>query len=598
MLTPVPAREEYGKRLERWRLSFEQSDRRFRQLGNARLLTGIAAVAIAAVSIGGNLISVWWLLAPVAVFIALAVVHERVVRVRTSSSRAVAYYDGALARLENRWIGKGRQGVDFRDPKHLYADDLDLFGAGSLFELLSTARTSTGERTLANWLLTPGELETVRARQAAVVELRNRLDLREEIALMGDDVRAGVDDHAVAEWGTSAPVRFFPGARWVALGLAGAVVATAALAMAQLTGVLPLLIAVFGELAFGMAVRDPVRLVLGSVSTPARDLHLLGLLLARLEKETFESERLRKLTHSLDATRLTASAEIHRLERLVERLDWARNTFFRLFAALLVWIPQFAMAIEKWRIRFGPRIGEWISAAGEFEALCSLASFAYERSDAVFPELAPGDAPVFDARELRHPLIERDVAVPNDVTLSGACAVWIVSGSNMSGKSTLLRAVGIAAVLAWAGAPVTCKRMRISALRVGASIRVNDSLTDHRSRFYAEISRLRDVVELARSGQPLLFLLDELLSGTNSHDRRIGAAAVLTGLAGSGAIGLVTTHDLALTGIADTLGERARNVHFEDQMVAGEMRFDYRLRPGVVERSNALELMRSVGLDV
>jgi DNA mismatch repair ATPase MutS len=199
---------------------------------------------------------------------------------------------------------------------------------------------------------------------------------------------------------------------------------------------------------------------------------------------------------------------------------------------------------------------------------------------------------------MHHPLIASQESVPNDVQLGGPNRLWIVSGSNMSGKSTLLRAIGLNAVLAWAGAPVTCGRMRISPLRIGASMRSNDSLVDHRSRFYAEISRLRDVVDLARAGQRTLFLLDELLSGTNSHDRRIGAEALVRGLVERGAIGLITTHDLALAHIAETLDGRATNVHFEDQLEGGEIRFDYRLRPGVVTRSNALALMRAVGLDV
>jgi DNA mismatch repair ATPase MutS len=231
--------------------------------------------------------------------------------------------------------------------------------------------------------------------------------------------------------------------------------------------------------------------------------------------------------------------------------------------------------------------------------LCSLATFAYERPDAVFPELAAGaDGPLFDGADVRHPLIPRDQAVGNDVRLGSECALWIVSGSNMSGKSTLLRAVGLNTALAWAGAPVCCARLRVSPLCIGASIRVNDSLLDNKSRFYAEISRLRDIVDLARGGRPTLFLLDELLSGTNSHDRRIGGAAVIQGLVERGAIGLVTTHDLALAEITATLGERARNVHFEDHIENGQIDFDYHLRPGVVERSNALELMRAVGLDV
>jgi DNA mismatch repair ATPase MutS len=256
------------------------------------------------------------------------------------------------------------------------------------------------------------------------------------------------------------------------------------------------------------------------------------------------------------------------------------------------------MAVEAWRGRFGAHIGSWFAAVGELEALCSLACFAYERSGSVFPELTEGTDPSFEATALAHPLIPPQEAVGNDVTLGGAVRLWIVSGSNMSGKSTLLRAVGLSTALAWAGAPVMAAGMRVSRLHMGASMRANDSLADHRSRFYAEISRLREVVDLARAGLPTLFLLDELLSGTNSHDRRIGAGAIVRGLVERGAIGMITTHDLALAEIVATFNGRAVNVHFEDHLEGGEIRFDYRLRQGVVTRSNALELMRAVGLDV
>lgn len=594
---PTPL-DEYRARAERWRIQHTKSEQRSRQLGNARLATGLAAVAIAALAIGAGVLSPWWLLLPLIVFVVLAILHDRADKQRDAALRGTAYYERALARMENRWIGKGHQGEAFRDPKHLYADDLDLLGPGSAFELLSTSRTATGDRMLAEWLLAPAPPEIVKARQAAVTELRERLDLREDIALMGEDIRTAIDDQAMKTWGERPAVRFFPGARWVALALACAAVSTLVLFLAQVLSLRPFLAVVLAELIFGLVVRDSVRNVATLVSTPARELKLVRLLLERLKKEPFQSPRLEQLTHALDVHGLTASAEIRRLERSVEYLDSARNQFFRLLAAPLVWIPQFTMAIEKWRQERGPHIGEWVAAVGEFEALCSLATFAYERPDAVFPELVSEPAPLFDGAGVRHPLIPRDHAVGNDVMLGGACSLWIVSGSNMSGKSTLLRAVGLNAALAWAGAPVCCAGLRVSPLRIGASIRVNDSLADNKSRFYAEISRLRDIVDLARAGQPTLFLLDELLSGTNSHDRRIGAAAVIQGLVESGAIGLVTTHDLALAEITATLGERARNVHFEDHIENGEIHFDYHLRAGVVERSNALELMRAVGLDV
>jgi DNA mismatch repair ATPase MutS len=207
--------------------------------------------------------------------------------------------------------------------------------------------------------------------------------------------------------------------------------------------------------------------------------------------------------------------------------------------------------------------------------------------------------PLLEAKTLAHPLIVDRTPVPNDVRVGGeAPRVLLVSGSNMSGKSTLLRAIGCNAVLALAGAPVCADSLTLSPLALGATLRVEDSLQAGISRFYAEILRIRAIVETASGPRPLLFLLDEILHGTNSHDRRIGADAIVRSLVEAGGIGLVTTHDLALTELTNTLGTRAANVHFEDRIEDGKMVFDYRMRPGVVEHSNALELMRAVGLKV
>jgi len=583
--------------LNEWIQRLARAQRQYNQLGNARLATGIAAVAVAGVSIGVSMISPWWLVAPLAIFVALAIALHRLDGEREAATRGVAYYERAIGRIEDRWIGTGSQGERFRDSKHVYADDLDLFGRGSLFELLSTARTGAGERTLAEWLLAPGEREEVAGRQEGVAELRPRIDLREEIALMGEDIRAAVDARALAMWGAAPPVRFFRGARVVAFALAVAAVATLGGFFAQRFTAAPFLCVVLAEMIFSFTIRPRVGEVAEAVSAPGHDLRMLALLLERLERERFTSARLQRLPEDLAVEGMTASQKIKRLTRLIELLDSSENMFFRPIAAMLLWNAQFAMAVEAWRAVCGPHIGKWIAAVGEFEALCSLSAYAFERPDATFPRLE-GEGPLFDADTLRHPLIPAAVAVANDVRLGKTERLWIVSGSNMSGKSTLLRAVGLNAVLAWAGAPVACARLNISPLLIGASMSTHDSLADNRSRFYAEISRLRDVVELARTGHPTLFLLDELLSGTNSHDRRIGAEAVVRGLVERGAIGLVSTHDLALAVIPSTLDGRAANVHFEDHLEGGEIRFDYRLRQGVVTRSNALELMRAVGLDV
>jgi DNA mismatch repair ATPase MutS len=264
---------------------------------------------------------------------------------------------------------------------------------------------------------------------------------------------------------------------------------------------------------------------------------------------------------------------------------------------VLLWDLHLAYGLERWRSASGPALRRWLLAIGEMEALSSLAGFGYEHPEYVYPEFVV-ESPLFDAAGIAHPLLPLDGAVANDVNLGGGLHVLVVSGSNMSGKSTLLRTIGVNAVLAQAGAPVRANRLRLSPLAVGASIRIHDSLQSGESRFYAEILRLRQIVAQASETPPVLFLIDEFLHGTNSHDRRIGAEAIVRGLVERGAIGLITTHDLALADIGESLGSRGANVHFEDHLEDGRMCFDYRMRPGIVRKSNAIALMRSVGLEV
>jgi DNA mismatch repair ATPase MutS len=262
-----------------------------------------------------------------------------------------------------------------------------------------------------------------------------------------------------------------------------------------------------------------------------------------------------------------------------------------------MWRPFFAALIETWRLGQGGRIGRWLDALGRFEALCSLASHRYEHPGDVFAEMVEQE-PLFEATDLGHPLLDESACVRNDVSLGGPVRALIVSGSNMSGKSTLLRSVGLAAVMAQAGGCVRAGRLRLCPLAVGATIRIHDSLLGRTSRFYAEIQRLRLLSDMADGDVPLLFLLDEVLHGTNSRDRLAGATAVLGSLVDRGALGLVVTHDLAIAAAARELGEGVRNVHLADRVEDGRLVFDYRLRDGVVERSNALALMRQVGLPV
>jgi len=587
-------RVEYTKRAAARRAEAARQMQRFRKVGVVRLALLVLGLIIIWLVIKG--LAIWWLLPAAVGFIGLAIVQARITQARRRCERAAGLYDQGLARLDDRWAGKGATGERFVDASHPYAEDLDLFGHGSLFELLSTARTRVGEETLAHWLLSPAAPDVVLARQAAVVELRPQLDLREDLALLGERVRSGEDSQALAEWAAAPPWRVSRAKRVVAVVLAVLAVIGLILWITGF-GFFPLLLAVISGQIYTFLHQAEVKHVISAIDAPGRDLALLSSVMSRLERERFSSPRLVELRAALDVDGQTPSQQIARLNRLIDLLDARRNMMFAPFAALLLWPLQLSFAIERWRQNSGPAVARWLAAVGELESLGSLASYSYEHPAHPFPELVV-EGPCFEGEGLGHPLIPESQSVRTDLAVGDELRVLIVSGSNMSGKSTLLRTLGTNTVLALAGAPVCARRLRLSSLQVGASIRIQDSLQAGASRFYAEITRLRQIVELTKGSLPVLFLLDEILHGTNSHDRRIGAEGVVRGLVERGATGLVTTHDLALANIAEVLSPRAANVHFEDHLEDGKMTFDYLLRPGVIQRSNALELMRSVGLDV
>jgi hypothetical protein len=624
----VPAAQEYHTRLAARRAicaHFEEHDARFAYARIAVFVVGLALVVLA----WRSMMAPFWIALPVLAFIWLARQHDRLRRTRDQALRVIRLYENGLGRLEDRWAGTGEPGERFRNDAHVYANDLDLFGRGSLFELLSQARTRTGEETLARWLTSFADETAIRARQQAVAELTPGLDLRERVALAGADVRSSVKTDRLLEWAespmpSSAALRAFT---WffTATTVAGIVyVAT--------TGVwAPLGIVLLFQLAtlrrFNAQINDIVsasdpestaNFVADALTHRVMDLDVVADLLHILEQQTFTSQRLVALRNRLSRDGVPASAIIRRLHRMAVVHDSERNTLvvpamLFLFGYLEIALalgalfqlirPHVAVAVDSWRRRHGPQIREWLESVAELEALLSLASYRYERANDPFPEIVRADGAgrppaLFEGRQLGHPLLPMSTMVRNDVSLANGTQLLVVSGSNMSGKSTLLRTVGVNVVLAMAGAPVRATSLRLSPLAIGATLRIQDSLQEGRSRFYAEITRIREIADLAAGPSPLLFLLDELFHGTNSHDRLVGASGVLEGLLNRGAIGLITTHDLALTAVADRLAPRAVNVHFEDWFEGDEMQFDYTMKPGPVTRSNAIALMRAVGLDV
>lgn len=592
----VPAIEEYRQRLKDRERRIANHDQIHIRLGNVRLALALAAAGIAWESLGKHVFSPWWMVAPLILFLFVAVLHSRILRARELAQRGAVFNRNGLARIEDRWAGTGQTGDRFSDSHHVYAADLDLFGRGSLFELLSTARTRMGEDTLAKWLLSPSAIDQIGERHVAVRELGDQVDLREDLAVLGEDATAGVYPEALLHWAET-PNQMKPDwIRWLALLLAMAAVVSVVVWV--LWGIAtPLISIVVVEAFLSYRLRKPVEEVLHSSEQAFRDLGLLSGMLEQVERHGFSAPRLRSMQRELSSRQVASSRAIAHLRTVVDWADSRDNYILRVLDIPLMYSVQVAFAAERWRRAHGHAVRTWLTVIGEIEALLCLATYNYEHPDDPFPEFAQGTA-CFEATDIGHPLIPTGDCIRNDVRLSDGTNVFLVSGSNMSGKSTLLRTVGINAVLAMAGAPVRARRLRLTPLHVGASIRVNDSLQEGSSRFYAEITRLRKLYDLADGNPPLLFLLDELLQGTNSNDRRIGAEGIVRALLNRGAVGFVSTHDLAIAEIGGSLQGRLRNVHFQEEFVNGRMHFDYKLREGVVTKSNGLALMRSIGLDV
>lgn len=579
------------------------------RLGNVRLL--LAAVTLGLILLplytrdGGP----WWALIPVAgAFLVLGALHARATDRERRARAAAAYWQAEKDRLEEKWRELPDQGRDLLpaassfDAQLGLAGDLDLFGPASLFQLISRAATPRGRRALASWLLEPAPLPEIRARQEAVRELAAKPEVREALAVAA---RAGADaplsEEALLRWGESpAPLPFGALLRVVAVVQTLALFTTAGvwwvLDLPQ-----PFAVAVIVQALTVLGIRGLVADRALRIASPDRALSRYAELLAVIEGASLTAPRLEAARIRLAIEGVPASARLSALRRLVERLEASGNMFFALTVGpALFWDLHHVLAAERWQATVGPRLRNWLEVIAEVEALASLGATLATRPESCLPEVVEGEG-VYVAEALAHPLLDHRRAVANSVTLGGPGSVLLLSGSNMSGKSTFLRAIGLSCVMAQAGGPVMARSLRLSRVTLATSIRVVDSLAQGASHFYAELQRIKHVLDLARAGHAgrILYLLDEMLHGTNSKERFIGAVAVVRWLARASAMGVVTTHDLALAQVSAELpAGQVVNSHFGDEVDGERIRFDYVLKPGAVQSTNALRLMRAVGIDI
>jgi hypothetical protein len=541
-------------------------------------------------------------------FAAFVVHHARVIQAQEAAERRTALNQDALLRVTGRFRELPQDGRRFSDPNHPFADDLDVFGHASLYQRISVAHTRFGEEALARFLAQPATLEVVKARQAAVHELAPLLDLRQELesqsfAISGSGTdkarrRAVPDPAALLAWMEKAE------------GLKNDPLVPIASKVLLLTTAGGIALWSFGKgpLLFlaGLAIQllllfrasAHTRTALQASGELEGAFERYGRMLKLVEDLELKSELVGELKARLRAAGRPPSVAMAELARIAGFADLRHNGLvYPVVNLITMWDVHVTLALEGFRERTRGVLRDWFAVLGEIEALSSLAGLAHDEPDFHLPEIAE-DGPCFVAEGLSHPLIPAERRVFNDVSLATPGTALLVTGSNMSGKSTMLRSMGLATVLAFAGGPACVRRLRLRPQKLATSIRVSDSLESGVSHFYAEVRKLKAVVKAATADGSVLFLLDEILHGTNSRERQAGARWVLAELLKRGAVGAVSTHDEELCRLTPELMTRVTLVHFRETVQNDEMTFDYVLREGPVKAGNALRVMRLAGLDV
>ncbi len=589
----------YRQQIEKINVEIAESQAGDGKFSLLRVLTFLATGFTFFYALLDGAIAIWWAGIPAALFVAVVIAHENKLRKVEESKRRVLFFEHGITRIEGEWTGTGLEGNEFKDKEHLFSGDLNLFGEASLFQKLCMCTTAFGRERLAGWLTTPAAPEEIKLRQESVAEIAEDEVLKAAYAGLDKSDSEYLSIDIFKSWSTAEVTLYKPWLYFVSLFMGLATVVT--LGGWIFVNLTPLLffVCIVIDILMVHSYSEKVMKVTEGISTKEKNLLMLSRVLTIIESRDYKSEQLKSIRENLKTDGIQAGERIEQIASLISSFENAKaNMAMQPFNIFLHMNLRSAMRIEKWRHLAGANIPQWVDAAAEFEALFSLAVFTYENPHYTFPAFKE-EGPAFKASGMGHPLLHPARCVENDVDLGDSKSLILISGSNMAGKSTFLRTVGVNIILAQAGAPVYAQEMSLSRFNVGCSIQIEDNMAQGISHFKAEILRLKKLVDLARESQlPVMFFFDEILHGTNSSDRCNGASAVIKTLVKIGAVGFVTTHDLSLAKIVDDLDGKAVNAHFEDQFSDGEMTFDYKMKKGVVSRGNALELMRSEGLDV
>ena len=594
-------RKVYSRKRNNYKNDLNRAQNNSRKISTLRLVTFLLVLGFLGYGYyGPHGVLMFFALPFLAAFVFLIVEHGRVKQHIDFLENLVHINEMALQRLDGKWASFPEAGAQYIDPGHPYSTDLNLFGRGSLFQYVNSTSSFLGEKNLVNHLSRPGNFEEIKPRQQAVLDLASRLDFRQHFQAAGmDTFFKQQDPKEISVWMEKGPfwssrpeinaVLFLPFVTFALFGLAAG-------------GMLP-----FWPALIMLALQAGIALLgekeashrFEKTDQAVRRITRYVDLMQRIEQENFKGLFLRIQKKKLFPGEQPASHHIKTLVSIADRNNLRFSSpliYFPLNIAVF-WDLRTLKKLEAWRKNWGVSVGEWFNAVGEIEALSSLAGLYHDHPHWVFPDVKKAP-PAFQAKNLAHPLIPREERVGNDVSLPCPGTIFIITGSNMSGKSTLLRTVGINLVLAYTGAPVCASEMACSLMQIYSKMQIHDNLEERVSTFYAELKRMKMIIDAAQKKEPLIFLLDEIFRGTNSRDRIKATRTVTRQLYDLNTVGLITTHDLELGALEKEYPGFIKNYHFTDQIYDGRIHFDYRLKPGISQTANAVTLMKMIGIQV
>lgn len=592
---------EYKKREEGYGEQLNQLKVKINRTSNVRLLTVVLGLGLSIYLYfqNQNLLADILLFVTIVTFIALVLIHNRLKDDAKMTKVLLEINTDSIKRINGEWDSFDDSGSEFEDYDHPFTSDLDIFGNQSLFKWMNTAVTYNGRRLLKDWLDTPtSDIQAIKNRQIAAKELSTLLDWRQyfqaEAKLQEKEYN---DPQPLFDWAKK-PAGFY--AKSVILNIGRflpllTILLSAAAILLRFSFLIPATLIIVQMILVFIRYLDGND-ILSAIDPFGKSIKAYRSMLELFETQEFSSDYLKLLQERLrDKKGNSAYKQVLQLERITDMLGVRHSQLYLVINILLLWDYQCLAAFEKWKMNSGIYLEGWIAVLAELEALASLAVISYDHPDWTLPHLYD-DQPRLFASQIGHPLLPED-RVNNDIGIMREGQVYLITGSNMSGKSTLLRTIGINLVLAYAGAPVCAKEFHCSIFTIYTSMRIRDDLRSNISSFYAELLRIKKMIDAAKRGESVFFLLDEIFRGTNSRDRHAGARVLVKQLSDEGAVGLVSTHDVELGDLANE-NNKIKNYHFREDYIEGQLQFDYKLRPGISNTRNAVYLMKMAGITV